>query len=149
MQRFFGKKGFSCLGFMVVIGSNDENKEVKYFFFLSEDTCQDINSVLAAKMILYDEILPKEGVSKVHFTADGAACFSQSLLKACMPLWKTWTKGKIDEVSFKISVPDVERQTLIPYLHMITTLVAMGYSFTMPDELLHIFEENPVKGHGR
>ena len=150
MQRFFGKKGFSCLGFMVVFGSNDENKEVKYFFFLSEDTCQDVNSVLAAKTILYDDILPKEGVSKVHFRADGAACFSQSLLKACMPLWKTWTKGKIDEISFKISVAGCGKTNLDSLFgvieHMITTLVATGYSFTMPDELLHIFEENPVKG---
>jgi hypothetical protein len=40
----------------------------------------------------------------VHFRADGAGCFNSNSAKACMPLWESWTDGKVREKSFRISV---------------------------------------------
>lgn len=101
MERFFGKKGFSLLGFMCVFGSELEDKDVEYHFYLTEDTKQDANNVLSAKQDLYKK-LAERGFNKIHFRADGAQCFAQPLMKAFMPLWEKYTGAK--EISYKISV---------------------------------------------
>ena len=61
MEKFFGKSGFACLGFMIVFGSdNSEEKHVQYHFCLSDDTGQEVASVLAFKAYVYKDILPQE-----------------------------------------------------------------------------------------
>lgn len=101
MEIFFGKKGFSLIGNMCVFGSELEDKDVEYHFYLTEDTKQDANNVLSAKQDLYKK-LAKRGFNKIHFRADGAQCFAQPLMKAFMPLWEKYTSPK--EISYKISV---------------------------------------------
>ena len=61
------KSGFTCLGFMIVFGSDNSKekevqyhfKEVQYHFCLRDDTGQDVASVLAFKAYyVYKDILP-------------------------------------------------------------------------------------------
>jgi hypothetical protein len=102
MQQFFGKRGTSCLGFMLISNSDSpEMKNVQFHFFLTDDTTQDAFSVLTAKYILFSNLIPMH-VKKVHFRADGAGCFSSNAIKAAMPLWKEWTG--VEEKSYRISV---------------------------------------------
>ena len=58
---WFAKRGFSCLGVLLIFGSSAENDEnqVLYHFFLSDDTTQDTDAVNTAKHILCKNILPK------------------------------------------------------------------------------------------
>ena len=98
--KFFGKRGTSLLGFMVI--SNDQEiyemderrlKNIQFHFFLTDDTTQDNTSVNAAKCILYKKFLPRH-VQEVHFRADGAGCFSSNLSKASIVEWERWTGVK-------------------------------------------------------
>ncbi len=149
MEKFFSKKGFTCIGFMVVYGSSTGKKNCQFYFGFSEDTKQDGNLVLGVKYHLYNNILPKEGVTIVHFRGDGAQCFSQILMKACSPLWKIWTDGKIDEVSFKISVSGCGKTNLDALFgvmsHAIRSMVRNGASFASALDLFNLFAENPLQ----
>jgi len=98
--KFFGKRGTSLLGFMVI--SNDlvtyemdgrRLKNVQFNFFITDDTTQDNTSVNAAKCILYQKFLPSH-IKEVHFRADGAGCFSCNLTKICIINWELWTGVK-------------------------------------------------------
>ena len=121
-KSFFGKRGTTCLGFMVMKRhereegeediEDDDRIDVSFYLFFSDDTTQDANFVLSAKAALYDRILPglfpaAEKI-KVHFRADGAGCFNSNLTKAAMPQWITWTDEgdtpPVDEVSYRVSV---------------------------------------------
>lgn len=107
-QQFFGKRGTSCLGFMIM--TNTEGKvgevDVTFFLFFSDDTQQDTNYVLAGKHYIYSEMLPKlfpEGTDiKVRFESDGAGCYNCNLAKAVMPFWKQWTN--VEEIQIRHSV---------------------------------------------
>ena len=149
MSKFFGKKGFSLIGFMIVYGSDSPTKEVQYVFMLTDDTCQDVQSVMAAKLLLYTEILPFEDVTKVHFRSDGAACFAHKVHKASMPLWKEWTGGKIDEISFKISVAGCGKTNLDGLFgvmtHMILAILRKGHSFESGKALYELLADNPMQ----
>lgn len=48
---WFSKRGFSCLGCLILFGSSDysETNDVEYHFFLSDDTTQDAHAVNIAK----------------------------------------------------------------------------------------------------
>ena len=110
MQAFFGKRGTSCIGFMLVSNSDTPDmKNVRFHFFLTDDTTQDAFSVLTAKHILYSNLLP-EHINKVHYKSDGAGCFSSNTSKAAMPLWENWTGVK--EVSYRVSVSGGGKSTL-------------------------------------
>lgn len=60
--KFFGKRGVSLLGFMIITNSRDEEarakgeQNVKFCFYVTDDTKQDEWSVLAAKADLYSNI---------------------------------------------------------------------------------------------
>ena len=101
MEAFFGKRGFSLLGVMIVFGSESKDKDVEYHFYLTEDTTQDANNVLAVKQDLYNK-LSSRGINKIHFRSDGAKCFSQTLMKTMLPLWKFY--ANVEELSYYISV---------------------------------------------
>jgi len=110
MQAFFGKRGTSCIGFMLVSNSNSPDmKNVRFHFFLTDDTTQDAFSVLTAKYILYANLLP-EHINKVHYKSDGAGCFSSNTSKAVMPLWEIWTGVK--EKTYRVSVSGGGKSTL-------------------------------------
>jgi len=96
-KMFFGKRGTSLLGFMVVSYETDileidgeTLKSVQFHFFLTDNTTQDNVSVNAAKCMLYEKFLPKH-VNQVHFRSDGAGCFACNLTKICIVNWEKWT----------------------------------------------------------
>jgi hypothetical protein len=59
--KLFGKQGISLLGFMIITNSRDESnaeqgmKDVKFVFYVSDDTKQDEWLVMAAKGMLNEE----------------------------------------------------------------------------------------------
>ena len=144
------KSGFTCLGFMIVFGSdNSEEKDVQYHFCLSDDTGQDVASVLAFKAYVYKEILPQEGIRFTHWRSDGAKCFSQKLMKLCTALWSRWTNGQVIELSCKISVAGCGK-TLLDALfgvltHVIMCMIRSGHSFESALALIELFIERPVQ----
>lgn len=79
--KWFGKRGTSCLGFMIVTNSitdGDETKDMCFVMCLTDDTTQDEWEVLCAKAMIYDKFLP-EHISKVKWRSDGASCFNSKL----------------------------------------------------------------------
>ena len=121
-KLFYGKRGITCLGFMVIIASSDGQIDVHYYLFFSDNTTQDANFVLSAKAALYTEILPslfKQDFKKinVHFRSDGAGCFNCAVAKSVMPKWHQWTVTSggdtpVDEVSYRVSVNGGGKTTL-------------------------------------
>jgi hypothetical protein len=99
--RFFGKRGTSLLGFMIVTNSTDEEdqkngvKDVRFVFMVSDDSVQDEWEVMCAKSDIYTKHLPKH-IEKVWFQSDGAGCFSSQLNRIVQPLWSWWT-GIVEE----------------------------------------------------
>jgi hypothetical protein len=89
-QQFFGKRGTSMIGFMVIYNSPDDDSNqrlVSFHFFLTDDTTQDSTSVNSAKHLLYKEFLPSH-VKEVFFRADGAGCFSSNISKILSLYWE-------------------------------------------------------------
>jgi hypothetical protein len=104
--NFFGKRGVSLLGFMIISNLRDEEsraaglKDVRFVMMITDDTLQDEWSVMCAKHEIYSNHLP-EFISKVKFQSDGAGCFSSMLNRIVQPLWGAWTG--IEEVECRIS----------------------------------------------
>ena len=99
------------MGFMIVTNTEQEKGEVdvQFYFFFSNDTQQDSNFVLAGKLYIYLEVLPKlfsESVPtiKVYFESDGAGAYNSFLAKGAMTWWKEWTNGRVEEVQIQHSV---------------------------------------------
>jgi hypothetical protein len=105
-KKWFGKRGTSMLGFMIVSNSTDEEqrakgiKEVNFVMMVTDDGLQDEWEVACAKKVVYTDYLP-DHVKKVHFVSDGAGCFKSQFHRAFSPFWKCWTG--IDEVSIRIT----------------------------------------------
>ena len=55
--------------------------------------------------ILYTNILPKYGISKVHFRSDGAGCFNGNVVKGSFGNWHVKKNGGVTEMSYKNNVP--------------------------------------------
>jgi hypothetical protein len=128
MKLFYGKRGTSVMGFMVITNSQDasDGKDVCFFILLTDDSKQDETNVAAAKMALYKELLPKAvpHVTQVLFRSDGAGCFRSSFLHAIMPMWKEWTG--IDEVSYRVSAPGGGKSDLDGHFAHFGGLLARG-----------------------
>ena len=123
---WFAKRGFSCLGALIIFGScaaEDEN-EIMYHFFLSDDTTQDTDAVNTAKHILYKYILPKYGVKKVHYRCDGAGAFNCGKAKAAMPIWRILTDDQIIELTYKVMVSGCGKTSLDGHFGIMTQHVA-------------------------
>ena len=94
--KWFGKRGTSCIGFMIISNSTDPAvrekglKEVQFIMMFTDDTKQDDHSVACAKAEIYQHHLPQH-VSKVIFRADGAGCFKSSYHRGIQAHWGTWT----------------------------------------------------------
>ena len=68
---WFSKRGFSCLGGLIIFGSSSESdtNKILYHFFLFDDTTQDTDAVNTANNFLYKDILPRHGMKKVIIVA--------------------------------------------------------------------------------
>ena len=92
--KFFGKRGTSCLGFMIITNSEDPEvrakgvKEVKFVMLFTDDSQQDELSIASAKYEIYKHHLPPQ-ISKVHFHSDGAGAFKSGyhIVMFCFYKW--------------------------------------------------------------
>ena len=145
---WFSKRGFSCLGFLIMFGSTREEKENKvlYHLFISNDTTQDAAAVNCAKAYLYKEILPKYGLKRIHYRCDGAGNFSGTEAKAAIALWPALT-GVTDR-SYKTSVSGDGKSNLDGLFGVLTRhlkgLVDSGASFQNAKELCALLTKNPL-----
>jgi hypothetical protein len=105
-KRWFGKRGTSMIGHMIVTNSSDLEarakgvKDVKFVMLLSDDTLQDDDAVICAKHLILNECLP-EGTIKYRCCSDGAGNYKSKLQGALQPLWKHWTG--VDKVSLRLA----------------------------------------------
>ena len=105
-SKWFGKRGVSCLGFMIATNAEDEAdrakgvKDVKFVMMFTDDGLQDDWQIACAKHTIYNDHLPSQ-IKKVLFTSDGAGCFKSKLHRAIQPFWKHWTG--VDEIELRIT----------------------------------------------
>jgi hypothetical protein len=105
-SKWFGKRGVSCLGFMIATNAEDEAdrakgvKDVKFVMMFTDDGLQDDWQIACAKHTIYTDHLPSH-IKKVLFTSDGAGCFKSKLHRAIQPFWKHWTG--VDEIELRIT----------------------------------------------
>jgi hypothetical protein len=106
-RKFFGKRGISLLGFMIVMNSKDEEgqnkgmKDISFVFMVTDDTLQDEWAVMCAKVYIHSNHLGEQ-IEKVWFQAVGAGCFSSQLNHIAQPLWQSWF-GSMSEERYRIS----------------------------------------------
>ena len=62
-------------------------------------TIADIHS-----SFLYKNVLPKMGITKVHYRCDGAGAFDSIIAKSAIGLWSKITDGELSEVTYKVMV---------------------------------------------
>ena len=88
-QLWFGKRGTSAIGFMVIANDGKGGRLIKFYMMFTDDGCQDEYSVACAKMILYSTYIPADfpGKTKSLFKVDGAACFDSGYSHALQPMW--------------------------------------------------------------
>ena len=92
-KKFFGKRGTTTFGSMIVTNPEDVElktkgvKDVSFVMLVTNDSLQDDWAVVCAKCYIYKECLPKH-IKKVIFVADGAGCFKSKLHCAIQGLWK-------------------------------------------------------------
>ena len=100
--KFFGKKGTSCLGFMIARNAADgsASKDVSFAMCFTGDGLQDSHGIMCAKQLVYSTLLP-EGITHVIFKADGAGCFASELSRCAQPHWERWA-GVVESV-YRIS----------------------------------------------
>ena len=148
---WFAKRGFSCLGALIIFGSSSEStdNDILYHFFISDDTTQDTDAINTAKHFLYKVILPKYGMKKVHFRCDGAAAFNCTKAKVAMPMWFQLTDEKIVEVSYKVSVSGGGKTSLDGHFGIMTQhlkrLVNYGHGYSTAEELYNLLVEFPLR----
>lgn len=149
--EWFAKRGFSCLGVLVIFGSSSEkdSNEILYHFFISDDTTQDTDAVNTAKHFLYKEVLPKYGMKKVHFRCDGAGAFNCAKSKGNMARWYLLTNQAIVETSFKVMVSGGGKTSLDGLFGIMTQhlnrLVNHGHSFATAEELYELLVKFPLR----
>lgn len=158
-KDWFSKRGFSCLGVMIIFGrkqkqnnnhdniNNEDENDVMYHMFFSNDTTQDAIYVNTVKEFLYKHVLPLHGIKKVHYRADGAGVFISKVAKMAIGLWKDMTG--IDEVTYKNNVPGKGKTKLdgafgkmTQHLHR---KVDEGNSFNSAEELFQLMKKFPLQ----
>lgn len=146
---WFAKRGFSCLGVLIIFGSSADaiSNEILYHLFISDDTTQDTDAINTVKHFLYKEILPKYGMANVHFRCDGAAAFNCAKSKAAMPRWSELTD--IFEISYKVSVSGGGKTSLDGLFGILTQhlkrLVNYGHSYSTAEELYNLLVKFPLR----
>ena len=153
-KQFFAKRGTTCLGFMSMKKSieDEEDLDVHFHLLFSDDTTQDSHFVLAAKAYIYNEFLPTQFPPSTeidaHFRADGAGCFNSNLVKTCTPLWKIWTDGKVNEKSCRISVNGGGKTSLDACFGKLSSNLKQGVAngcgdITDANSCIAVFEAGP------
>ena len=147
MMKYFGKKGTSMLGFMMMWNSADPEerargiKEVRFVMMLTDDSLQDEWSVVCAKQEIYTNHLPKH-IKKSIFVADGASCFASKLHRALQPLWQSWVG--IVEVGLRITVAGDGKSILDGMfgrlMAVLSTAANSGMSYRDASEILRAIE---------
>lgn len=91
-QKFFGKKGTSCHGHMIITNclAETEMKVANFVYMISDDSLQDSQHVISSKYELYKNHLPSH-VEEVFYRSDGAGCSSTSLHFLIQPVVEMWT----------------------------------------------------------
>jgi hypothetical protein len=103
--KFFGKRGTSLLGYMLISNSPDPEarekglKDVKMVMLVTNDSLQCEHAVACSKHFVYTNHVK---TPKVKYQSDGAGCFSSKLNRILQPFWQDWTG--VQEVEFRISV---------------------------------------------
>ena len=100
--KFFGKKGTSCLGFMIARNADDgsTSKDVTFVMCCTADCLQDSHAILCAKQLVYSSLLP-DGTTHVTFRSDGAGCFASELSRCAQPHWERW--AGVTESVYRVS----------------------------------------------
>ena len=104
-NKFFGKHGTLCLGFMMQyleLVDETSRKVVEFAMMLTDNTRQDAIQVLSRKYLLFSKFMPPSHIRKTIFRSDGARCSNCDLMKACLPLWTAW--AGIEEAVYRITV---------------------------------------------
>jgi hypothetical protein len=92
--RFFGKRGTSLIGHMLIRNSEDADarakglKDVRFVFLVTDDGAQDEWEVICAKAFVFQHYVQ---TPKVLSQSDGAGCFSSKLNRIVTPFWEAWT----------------------------------------------------------
>ena len=125
---WFGKRGVSCIGFMVIVNDpvDSATKDVMFYFMFTDDGLQDEWAVACAKMIMYTELIPEAfpHVSKVRYRSDGAGCFASNLSRMLQTMWGTWTD--IAEVSYRVSVSGGGKSSLDGHFAFLAAALRRG-----------------------
>ena len=53
---------------------------------------------------LYKNVLPKMGITKVHYRCDGAGAFDSIVAKSAIGQWCKFTDGVLSEITYKVMV---------------------------------------------
>lgn len=148
-NKFFGKRGTTCIGFMVAHNATDPEAKasgkqcVTFVMMFTDDSLQDEIEVICAKALLYTQFLPS-WIDKVHFRADGAGCFSSKLHRAIQPFWKAWTG--IDEIVCRISPAGAGKSELDGMFGRVSKISSSacdaGHSYSNSKELLAALEHS-------
>jgi hypothetical protein len=147
--RFFGKRGTSLLGFMIIINSMIEDersrgiKDVRFVLMATDDTKQDEWNVMCAKSEVYKRYIP-DHCPKVWFQSDGAGCFSSQLMRTVQPFWHAWT-GLCEE-RYRITPRGGGKTSLdgifAKFGQVISSAVDQGASYENAAEVVNTFERS-------
>eukprot|EP00980_Cylindrotheca_fusiformis_P025942 scaffold14950_cov156-Cylindrotheca_fusiformis.AAC.1 len=146
-RKWFGKRGTTALGFMIVTNPADQAlktkgiKDVKFVMMVTDDSRQDDWAVACGKSYIYQNHLPA-AIEKVIFVADGAGCFKSKLHRAIQGFWSKWTG--VTEVKFRIT-PAGDGKTCLDgmfgrYNRILSTAVDNGASYWNAKTILTALE---------
>ena len=148
-KKFFGKRGTTTFGSMIVTNPEDVElktkgvKDVSFVMLVTNDSLQDDWAVVCAKCYIYKECLPKH-IKKVIFVADGAGCFKSKLHRAIQGFWKYWTG--IEEIKYRIT-PAGDGKTCLDGMFgrmsvILSTAVDNGASFYNMESILETISKS-------
>eukprot|EP00980_Cylindrotheca_fusiformis_P023019 scaffold10054_cov140-Cylindrotheca_fusiformis.AAC.10 len=142
-KKWFGKRGTTALGFMIVTNPTDPNlkadgiKDVTFVMMVTDDSRQDDWAVACGKSYIYQNHLP-HAIKKVIFVADGAGCFKSKLHRAIQGFWANWTG--VTEVKYR-NTPAGDGKTCLDgmfgrYNTILSTAVDNGASYWNAETIL-------------
>ena len=93
MKAWYSKTGRSMLGFMAIAKNGTDAYKCMFYMLFTDDPKQDAPSVLAAKTLVLNELIPKDfpNARKFYSDYDGAGCFAGNVMHAAQPEWGRWT----------------------------------------------------------
>eukprot|EP00980_Cylindrotheca_fusiformis_P024057 scaffold11480_cov117-Cylindrotheca_fusiformis.AAC.1 len=148
-KKWFGKRGTTTLGFMIVTNPDDPAlkekgiKDVKFVMMVTDDSCQDDWAVAASKLYIYQNHLPQR-VNKAIFVADGAGCFKSKLHRAIQGFWQIW--AGVTEIKYR-NTPAGDGKTSLDGMFgrcsvILASAVDNGASYWNKESILAAVEES-------